>query len=280
MPKLTQEQLNQLLQAAGVEAVEIVNDPAQADDFELDTLLATIDQSRSKILRPRIEQELQETVDKKSQGKTNGILLTALIRNYGANRKELEAMTPEEMVRFCIEKHNETLSKDGQGLRDEMSKMANDHAQELEKIKESHKQDIVAQKDKYNARNIHSHYLKTISAKARIDGDDDIRAEGFGAYVTKRAHVVYDEEKDAIRLFQIDNPELPLQNEKRTQDITLDMLEDEYASKQGYRVKDNRHVNPNNIMKQQPPNSPSVPSGDLSKDPVNSMVDEAANWGA
>lgn len=292
MQKITQKHLLELLKAAGVPAVEVVTDEdydkhvkdKPENEADVDAMLASIDESRGKILRPDIEKEITESIDKKLQGTMWNSLRSALGREFksaGITLSDLQDKTKvEDMVKVCLEKYNEKFSQDTDGLRKELTTQQEAWQQEKEKLIAEEEKKRSELHGKFIEKDIDSKMLELVAALPRDPkGNDAIRAKSAKAFLREIAHLHYDEATGTLELRSKDDTNIPYMGTdgKKRAIEPKDALKD-YAAAMGWGATDMRHVNPSEAMKQGIPDAPAKKI-DTSKDPVTASVQDAASWG-
>lgn len=247
MPKLTQKEAIQLLAAAGVPAVEIVED---GSEFNLDSHLSAIDAERSKIIRPQIEDDITEKTKSAMMGKAAGTLRSIIARTFQIDKKELEGLNDEDMVKKAVEKHDVKFSKDTEQLRTEMTEqLANFTAKES--AMKNEKEVLDAQwKDKYFDREIRDAILKDLDKAPLPKSVNKIEISDLLKKMAKdQANLVLNEKTGEIEPRTKENIEMPMYNEAKTSTIKLSDLIQGNLKRLGLWETDMRNQRPEDALK-------------------------------
>lgn len=283
MPKFTIQQLVEIVEAAGVPAVEIVDDPSKSDpDFDVHNHLSTIDESRKAIIIPQFEASVNESATKAATGKASGLMLQAMLNKFkatGITRKELEDKGKiEDQLDLCLERHNATFSKDNEALRNELTAQAEKFTKSIEEKETKYKQQLQQKEAEYVERDLREWALGVISKKSNYDGDNLERAKGLLSNIREQAHIHWDADKKMPSFRDKNNNEVPLLNDTKTKELDGEYFEDQYAQKMGYRMKDARSLNPSQQMGQKIATQLSNPETELDpRDAVANHIKQKLN---
>lgn len=292
MRKITQSKALELLKAAGVQAVEVVSDDEYAqhlkdnpeDEDVVDTILAEIDDSRGKIIRPTIEKELKDTLDKRAQGSAWNGLRASLGRKFksvGVTAKELEdCKNPDEMMELCMSKYNEQYSQDTEGLRNELTSQQKQWESEKEALLREEEQKRTELQAKFTERDIDAYLMGRVGEIPRSKGNDMTRALSGKSYLREIAHIHWNEEAKKVELRDKNDINLPyMGKDGKKRIVEVDDALKEYATDMGWAVSDMRHVNPTEAMANVPNGERQIQQPNKQMHPVNAVVQDAANWG-
>jgi len=151
--KVTANKAIEALKALGLKDVELVDDDAQVE-YEEDTLLQSVDEARTPFIKSRVEAELRKSVEATIAGKQGDKLRRALRDKFGVALADLKDLDDEAAITKAVDAYASTLQQDTAGLRAEITKQAQAHAEALNAAT-SEKESAVAQwKDKYASRHV------------------------------------------------------------------------------------------------------------------------------
>lgn len=255
MIKITLDQLKEIVQKAGVAPVEVVDEKDADKDFSLDTFLSQIDVSRGTILKPIYKSELETEIASQITGAKTGSLVTALCREFGIERKELEAITKikdfktSDLLAKAKELASEKYSKDTEGLRTEMTEMSNSHQSALDTQKVDYEKKLTDAHQKYIDRDIEATLIDSLKdAPLPEKANRLLLAKQLKGHLNEIAHVHYDENTKTISLRNKENHELPLLTSAKTE-IKLAEKAKDFLTDIGVWQNDTRSVNPQDAMK-------------------------------
>lgn len=192
--KLTQQQLLDLVKAAGVQAVEVVDDEAQSE-YNIDAILAEIDSQRVHVIKPKIVNEITKDL----QGRVSGTLKSELARKTGIVRNLLNDLNDEEAITLALQHREDKYSTDSKTMRENLDKMTAAHAAEKEEIETKYKAEIQAAKDRYIQRDIQDGIVKKLEKTALPDtADRKVVANTLKNILSQNIDFGYDEEKGEI----------------------------------------------------------------------------------
>jgi len=263
MPKLTIEQAKELLAAAGVAAVEIV-DNEDASDYNTtataaapitkDSLLVAIDNSREAIIAPKVIAREKALIEPTITGKFHGTLRSQLSQKTGIPLAELKDLEIPDAIKKAYDFYANTLGADKSVLIAERDSLMAKHADAI-KAKDTEwetklngvtskltEKEIIAKlvKDHNEAKGLPPTANKTELAKM-------FKTYLDGSYVVK-----YNEAKDEVELYDKANPDTRVYtNDTKTAYATpKDLLKPHYSGL-GIWNEDNRTINPNEEMNKQ-----------------------------
>lgn len=252
--KLTQKQLTDLLQAAGVQHVEVVEDEANSD-FSLDDALLAIDSAREHVIRPKIEQDVYDTRISKEIGKLHGTVNSLLVKHTGASRSQLDKINGLDERFDAAYKHREAQT---QGSQDEINakfeEMLRNHEQEKQTITQQYESQLNEARNKYVQRDIQSNLATILNSAPLRDGVDRIiAANDFQKHLAEKYDLTYDEAGKKIQLLEKGGNTIAL-NEGKTQAIDIMSEAKNYFTPRALWQEDMRGKNPKQEMEklQQP----------------------------
>jgi hypothetical protein len=249
--KITAARAKELLNLAGVQVAEIVN---EGEDQGLDnnSLLSDIDKARMQYIKPQILQEVTESSTSAIIGKNMGKFRSALKRAFpelkDVPNSELDGMEYEDALKKAIELRDGKYGQDTAALRTEMEKLMQERVSEREAFN-SEKSKIIAEwKDKYTAKEINEILLNSVLKDAPLPNGFN-RAAGAAMLreeLATKYHLYYDEAAKAVELRAKDNHELPVYlDEKKVSFKKPADAAKEYFEGLGLWQKDMRSVPPN-----------------------------------
>jgi hypothetical protein len=213
--KLTQQQLIDLLQAAGLKDAVLVENDTDAD-FALDTALQTIDAARTPLIRPKIEEEVKRAMAGLAGGKLESLLanLTGISRSAFKNIEH-----DADKGRLALEHYAKKFSQDTEGLRNEMSELVNTHNATIERLQADHAATLKAANDKYTERDIIEHIADELKSAPLPKGSNLLMiARDVYGHIKNEAQVVWDDKARKAGFRTLDNPEVPVYlNEAKSQ---------------------------------------------------------------
>lgn len=242
--KVTIEQALELLKVAGVQAVEVVEDSTQST-FDKDEALTLIDNSRSQVIKPKIEAELKGDITNTVMGKLHGSLNSVLAQNTGASRSEIDRITDiSERVKFAIEHKAKQLEGSQVEIDNRFNEVINKHNQEVEALKGEYEAKVAEANNKYIQRDIQN-YLATKLGDAPLPKETDrlIAANDFQKHLADKYHVSYDEAGKMVKLYDKQNPQTMALNDKGTNPVDIMSEAETYFKPRGLWHTDMRNKN-------------------------------------
>jgi hypothetical protein len=234
--KITAQQAADLFKVLGLQDVVLVAEESESEYTEEteDAVIAAVDQSRTPIIKTRLETDVKETLEKSVLGRVNGSVRSVFARVLGVNRKSLtEDMTFEQMAEAAANHYKGTLSEDKAS-----------HQQQIDDIIAANEQALTAKENdwtgKYNSLNekyIKRDRIETLSktfdkAPFPKDYDRNVGISDFDQYLNENYHVVYNEDK-TIDLFEKANPEKVAMNAANNKKISLNEIGVNYFKPRG-----------------------------------------------
>lgn len=254
MAKLTLGQLIEIAQSAGVPHVEVVDEKDADKEYTLEANLSLIDASRGAILKPAYKQELESGLAASITGAKTGNLISALIKEFGIERKELEAITKNpdfktaDLLAKAKELSSAKYSQDTEGLRNELTNATTTHQQALEAIKSDYEGRLSSANQKYIDRDIESTILEVLKDAPLPEKSNRLSlAKQLKAHLNENAHIHYDEVTKAISLRDKANKELPLLTTAKTEIKILDKAK-EFFTDLGVWQTNTTSINPSDVM--------------------------------
>ncbi len=247
--KITTVQALALLSAAGAPPVEIVADEKDAStEFSADAALASIDEARTAVIRPKIEGEIRTEVSKAAAGKSAGTIRSIVKRKFGLKEADLEGLNEEQMIEKGLTTRDEKLSKDTEELRKEITDLTEKHAGELSKKEDEWKGKVKDAEDRYTERDIDEYLAAQVKGVPRTGGNELAQARQLKAHLRDTYNIVWNAEKKAVELREKANPEKLAMNAVGNQLLALGDVTRTFLTDLGVAATDQRHVNPKDAM--------------------------------
>lgn len=250
--KLTQSQLIQLVQSAGLKSVEVVEDEAQSE-FNLDDGLNAIDKSRKSIFEPQLEKDLTENLEKQISGKMLGTIRSMLSRASGlSNRKLEEAMQSsgeiEDMVKTAFKHKESTMESAGEDVQKRVNELIEAHTKEKEALTQEFTQKITEAEQKYIDRDINEYLYSNVINKSPLPSTADklLLTSDFKKHLRDKYNLSYNEAEKMLDLMDKGNAKMPALNGSVKVDIMNEAQQ--YFSARGQWQTDNRNENPAKLM--------------------------------
>jgi hypothetical protein len=254
MPKWTIEQLTGLLAVAGVPHVEITDDEAESD-FDADAALQSIDSVRSQIIAPKLLAEKTGELHKQLAGRINGSLRSQLSQKTGIVARELEGLDSKEMIEKAFGHFLSIAAKDTEELIQERDQLLKDQASREQQLNADWQQKLQQANDRYIAREI-TEALHKDHREARglpKDANRLAMAEMFKDVLAKQYLMRYDEETKQVLLYDKQDPEQRVYtNDTKTSYLKPADVMTAHYKKLNLWNEDNRGINPQEAMTQQP----------------------------
>lgn len=207
--KLTQSQLDSLLKALTLD-VELVDDESNSD-FVLSDALTVVDDTRSKILQPRWEQEHGKAIESAVNGKIGNIITRQLVDITGIDKSKLTSdMKDTDKIRTAIEHYKSTLQGDPESTAKKFQELIETHKKELEGKEEEWQRQLTEANDKYTTRDMREwvgNQLKDAPLNARYD--KSVAASDLYAHLGSKYHMKWNEKDGKIEFYDKSNPNLP-----------------------------------------------------------------------
>lgn len=248
--KATQEQLITLLKTAGLPDVEVVESEADSD-FSLDNGLKAIDDTRGKIMRPTIEEELKTELTKSIDGRRGGELRNYLIKTTGISRAQIEKIDKDQdAIKAAYDFVTANLQGDAMETKKKIDELIAAHNSEKEALANQHTEALNAERNIRIERDaldyIEANVLKDIPFPE--GADRKVLARDYYNHLKGEFHTVYDETGKALNLFDKTKPTFPAM--KGNVPISLTDNSKEFFSVRGLVKKDMRDINPLEKLKQ------------------------------
>lgn len=244
MPKVTATKLIEFLNNLGVQGVEVVDNDTDVD-FDPEEGLKTVDIARRKILEPQIIQEQSEKIKGEIAGKNAGTFRSLLVRNFGIDRKELDNLNDEEMLKKALSHHDGKFSKDTEDLRKEIQDMVEKHNGNIAKVREEYEGKLTEAQLRYIDRDIDEAILNEIKDAPLPKGANRVAlAKQLKAELRNEAHIEYDETTKGIHLRDRSNKEKKLYNSNGTAELKIIDKAKDFFSNLGIWETNTSNVNP------------------------------------
>ena len=250
--KFTQKQLTEFALKAGVPVVEVVADDKDSD-YNEDTALQAVHTAVTPIIKSKLETELATSLEPGIKGKVTGQMYSALARETGLTRAELEKMPIEDAIKHATAHVNSKGDKDTTALRQEITDLIAKHAKDKETALAEKDKEIGAAKQRYTDRDIKAFLADNVVGKAPLleGADKGFWADQLMAKLQSKYHLTYDEATKAVDLFKKDQNSVPALNAAGTAKINLLDEFKELATPAGVWKKDTRATSPAEAMKKQ-----------------------------
>lgn len=212
--KLTSKQLTEFLSSLAGEDVEVVEDDSQSD-FNRESALEKIDNTRKPILRSLISDELRSEIEPSIAGKFGGTLERALIRETGIDAKAFtKDMKDADKIKLAIEFKAGQLDKDKSEWQNEIRRMAEEREQTIQEWQNKVAETEKTWKGKYNQKEIHNSLFSELQkAPLNPKADKSALSKDFYAHMSSKYNLSYDEVNSAIQFFKLDNPDMPAESD-------------------------------------------------------------------
>lgn len=275
MPKITQKQLIESLQAAGVQHVEVVEDETQSD-FNVDDILSSIDKSRSAIILPQHEATMFEKANTGAMGRVIGTVASELSRTFGIPRAEIVKFADlKEMVSKSADLYTANLDKDKTALAKQLEEMGTAHQVAIEAKDSEWGDKYKKAQDRYIDRDIDAALVEALKDAPFLPTTDKTQAAKLLKNQLKGDYdLSYDEETKQVSLLQKGTKIAALNATNTSALKPFDKAKDIFEPL-GMWQKDMRGINPTDAMRNNPaqPNNPSFNKN--SGDPTLALMDAA-----
>lgn len=257
MHKLTLEQALSLLKALGAPVAEIVSDPAAASaDYNADEAVRSVDTARKPIIRSQVEDEIRDSIAKAATGRTAGTFKSALAREFGITRDELDKFDSGkegDMIKMLLAKYAEAHpagegSADADSLRQQMQELVNAHKKALDTQKETYEAQVAAANAKFIGRDVDEALTGHVKAIPRIGGDESMQAKLLRSHLEGLYHIEYNPATKKIELRDKEKHERIVMNEAGTQILSVDQVAKSFLESMGLAAKDTSKITPTSVM--------------------------------
>lgn len=241
--KATQSQiLEKLLPQIGLANVVVVEDEADAD-FDLNAALGTVDENRSAIFKPQLEESLRTELSSSINGRRGGELRNHLIKLTGIPRGQVEKIEKDEdAIKAAIAHKMALIEGDTKEATKKIDELIAAHNSEKEQIIGEWSAKEQAAIQKYIDRHVADYYETNILSDAPLNKKADRKtlAEDFKNHVSNNYTVKFDEDKRTVELMDKKNPALPALN--GNQKVDLKELAKDFFTKRGVWETDTRNI--------------------------------------
>lgn len=243
--KLTIDQIQKVFLGLGVaEPVEIVNTEDEANkDFNPDSFISEFINSKEEVFNAKYNETILPQKLKEVAGEFGG-KLNGYIRKASNNQiplSELQNLQDSEKISKLVEILDTNKGKDTEALRNQLTNAINEHTQEIERIKEENKKELLKANNKLNDFKITDYLEKTILPNIPlVDGDNKIRTNLLKSTLMNEFNLVYNDEKGVVDVRKKDDINLPV----ISKDNNLLKIEDfatDFFKGLGVVKIDNRH---------------------------------------
>lgn len=250
--KLTQKDLLELMSELGIKDVVLVDDDTQSE-YNKDTILQTVDEIRTPIIKQLVLQQSKGEIHKEVAGTVNNSIRKQLSELTGISASEFKDMNSQQMFKHAIEHVGSTLGGDKEAFTKQMNDIIEAHNKERKRIQEEKDSEINSLREQMTDKEITAaivNYHKEFKGLP-LNVNVEKMAAQFKNHLKEKATVKYNAESNDIQLFQKTNPDLQLFNKTNTDAAKVTDLMTEYYSELGLLQKDTRNVNAVNQMQQQ-----------------------------
>lgn len=240
--KVTQTQLLELAKAAGVEDVEVVDDP-KLSDFDLNNALSAIDASRSTVLKPTWENEATAAIRSDIAGKSAGILRAALSQTTGIDRKLLEGLKDNEAIKLAMEHYGKALGASKEEVTRMIEEVSSNKDKEWKEKLDPLEKERDEWKNKYERRDIVQSIQKGLS-KAPLPPklDRSLASEDLENYARGKYILGTNPDTGDVMFYHKDKPNVPAMN--GSQMVTLMDVAKEFFEPRNNWLTDTRTADP------------------------------------
>lgn len=245
--KLKSEHLMQFFKLLTGEDVELVgDDSADEISFEQDALLQLVDASREPVISQKIKSELESSIHGSVSGKISAAMRKSLAETTGVDVKALEGKDAKEAAKIAFEHYAKSLGVDKETAAQQLQEVMQNHANELNTLRQTHEQERAAFKMQIDDFSVDS-ILGNLYANAKGIPDtlDRTILQGdFKNWLRSQYNVEVSEDKKGLKLYDRNNPDKLALNAAGTELLRLEDIHMDYHKKRGQIHEDNRHVNP------------------------------------
>jgi hypothetical protein len=240
--KLSIEQAGKLLNALLGDAAVVENEH-DADDVQTDELLAAINESVSKTLRPSLEEQLKPSLEAAFTGRHLGALRSAAQRVFNVPKRELEDMTIEQLLVKCkgAVETRATQTEDQKLL--ELEATIHGYESQIEQLKTVHETQLREANEKYVQRDIAARCISIIEKLPRKGGDLNEQADMLRYKMNATYEVRYNEATKQLEFYKEGKPATGEGNTP----VTDEDFARHWAEKAGILVSDTRHITPADV---------------------------------
>lgn len=186
--KLTAEQAVQLIQKVVAPDANIVESEEESD-FDISAALTAIDNNRSKILKPKIEAEVRETITTQVEGEVFGKTQSKLVKAFGVQRSTLsKAANIEEAIELAKNHYSEQLDGDKADTERKYNELVATQTAEREKLENEWKQKYSTLENEH-LRGKKIELLKSEIKTAPTTWDRDVAANEILRYAEEKYDV-------------------------------------------------------------------------------------------
>lgn len=212
--KATAEQLTKLLKAIGLNDVEVVEDDTAAD-FDQSAAIERIDTERSKILSPRIEEQLAEKAFSDAAGKFGGKIRSALAKSSGMSHNALAKITDDTEAILAAFTHYKGSIEGEQGdVKKRIEEIIAENERQRNELKTEYENKLTAERDIRLSRDmmefIESNVLK--DAPLLPGANKKVLAQDILGHYKNTFALSFDEAEKKLSFNEKDKPNMPALN--------------------------------------------------------------------
>lgn len=245
--KFTPKTAVTFLKQLGIQDAELVEDD-EASTYDESAAFAAVDANRSVVLKPKITEEVHQTL----KGKVGGLLRAELSKATGLSRKTFEEIEGDaEAIQTALKLREEKYSGDSKAMRDELDGIGAKHSQALEEREQEFNKRLKELTDRYNAKNIQEFLTEKLGSKALPDNANrkEIAKLAYNA-LSNEIDFSFDENENKVIALQKGTQNGAL-NKAKTQAYDWDEALESFLTPLGLIRKDMRDVNPMEAMQKQ-----------------------------
>lgn len=243
MAKITPQRALELLRQLGAN-VEAAEDDSQ-EDFNEQDIIKAIDDNRTIVIKPRIQDEIHRDI----KGKQGGILRGFLVKTTGISRKILDEIeNDEEAIKNALAFREEKYSTDSKTMREELDRISSLNEAEKARIQQEFEAKLAEANNKYISRDINDHIINLLEKKPLPEGADKRRiAEIVRQALAAEVDLGYDENERKV-LTYTKGTQNPALNKSKSNAFDWNEALDDVLSPLGLLRKDMRDENPSQHM--------------------------------
>lgn len=212
MQKISLEQASELLkQYVDVEVVE--SDKADKD-VDIESIKETLTTSIVDNARGDIEAELRDTVHQSITGKVAGSTSSALAREFGMKKKDLEGLSVEAAAKKVKDYIDAQKASDGGSWQEEREALIREHEEEMEKLNTTHTAAIGEWQNKFSERDIQAAASALTAKLPRKKGDLNEHSDILLYKVRQKYDVRYNEKTKSLDLYEKGTENIAKENGK------------------------------------------------------------------
>lgn len=250
--KLTQAQLLEAAKAIGLQGVEVVENESDSD-YDLNAVIAAVDDNRGKILRPKIEEEVSSELTRSIDGRRGGELRNYLIKETGIPRKDIEKIEKDhDAIKAAIAYKSSLIEGDTKEVKAKFDEIIAQHNTEKETLVKEWEDKVNAERNIRIRRDAVDYLQNSVFKDIPLseDADRSVISQDYYNYLQGEFDARFDETGKKIDLYDKAKPSFPATIAGTSQPVNLIEHAKQYATVRGSVKKDMRDVNPAAAMQQ------------------------------